>query len=571
MNKVYVSYYGDSISIVEGRYKHDKDKFYIKNFNAFSIEDIAQDFSKEKYALLRYALESVKLKSKHIVFCLNTRDVILKPQKLPKMDKKDLDGFMKLEMDEMMALESDEYVFSYEVSSEISERTEGEEASLNLIIGAIKKEEINTIVDIIHEFDLVLDRIDTLSTAYLRILKNLDYNDIMVTNISDNSTIINIYKKDTLFISDNIPIRITAKDMEMQLLNVVEESKGLMNYYSSRNFGKVTDTILILGKRYSNKLIYEAFSSAFSNYISQGLTEIMDISDMVSGDIDEDDINSIVELLGCMIEPKGKKDFENINFLPMDIIRKQMKAKQIKNVMKIAPVAILVISIPYLCLIFSNRLANKELENVNDEIRNIESAYYQIGNIEKMIQSKTDEIKVYDILIGKKVKWENLLDDIDKNTPSRVELTSLSTTYQGVETTNKTENSDNNKTNTNKSNNDEAKTSTNTKSNSNGSKNSNDLNEDKTVNVAQALNGNEESDSNTEADDKTPLYDKIPNVLNIEGNAKDSSYVGQFLYKLKGLYYFEDVKLHSIKSNEDGSNFTFNMTLYLKEGVLTNE
>lgn len=571
MNKVYVSYYGDSISIVEGRYKHDKDKFYIKNFNAFSIEDIAQDFSKEKYALLRYALENVKLKSKHIVFCLNTRDVILKPQKLPKMDKKDLDGFMKLEMDEMMALESDEYVFSYEVSSEISERTEGEEASLNLIIGAIKKEEINTIVDIIHEFDLVLDRIDTLSTAYLRILKNLDYNDIMVTNISDNSTIINIYKKDTLFISDNIPIRITAKDMEMQLLNVVEESKGLMNYYSSRNFGKVTDTILILGKRYSNKLIYEAFSSAFSNYISQGLTEIMDISDMVSGDIDEDDINSIVELLGCMIEPKGKKDFENINFLPMDIIRKQMKAKQIKNVMKIAPVAILVISIPYLCLIFSNRLANKELENVNDEIRNIESAYYQIGNIEKMIQSKTDEIKVYDMLIGKKVKWENLLDDIDKNTPSRVELTSLSTTYQGVETTNKTENSDNNKTNTNKSNNDEAKTSTNTKSNSNGSKNSNDLNEDKTVNVAQALNGNEESDSNTEADDKTPLYDKIPNVLNIEGNAKDSSYVGQFLYKLKGLYYFEDVKLHSIKSNEDGSNFTFNMTLYLKEGVLTNE
>ncbi|MCC0682386.1 hypothetical protein IC218_19280 [Clostridioides sp. ES-S-0005-03] len=570
MNKVYVSYYGDSISIVEGRYKHDKDKFYIKNFNVFSIEDIAQDFSKEKYALLRYALENVKLKSKHIVFCLNTRDVILKPQKLPKMDKKDLDGFMKLEMDEMMALESDEYVFSYEVSSEISDRSEGEEASLNLIIGAIKKEEVNAIVDIIHEFDLVLDRIDTLSTAYLRILKNLDYNDIMVTNISDNSTIINIYKKDTLFISDNIPIRITAKDMEMQLLNVVEESKGLMNYYSSRNFGKVTDTILILGKRYSNKLIYEAFSSAFSNYVSQGLTEIMDIADMVSGDIDEDDINSIVELLGCMIEPKDKKDFENINFLPIDILRKQMKAKQIKSVMKMAPVVILVISIPYLCLIFSNSLANKELENVNDEIRNIESAYYQIGNIEKMIQSKTEEIKVYDMLIGKKVKWENLLDDIDKNTPSRVELMSLSTTYQNLGTTNKTENSNNNKTTTNKSSSNETKS--NTKSSSDGDKASSDLNEDRTTNVSEALTGDSGTDSaDTDKDDKTPLYDKIPNVINIEGNAKDSSYVGQFLYKLKGLYYFEDVKLHSIKGNEENSNYTFNMTLYLKEGVLTNE
>lgn len=568
MNKVYVSYYGDSISIVEGRYKHDKDKFYIKNFNAFSIEDIAQDFSKEKYALLRYALENVKLKSRHVVFCLNTRDVILKPQKLPKMDKKDLDGFMKLEMDEMMALESDEYVFSYEVSSETSDSSTGEESSLNLIIGAIKKEEINAIVEIMHEFDLILDRIDTLSTAYLRILKNLDYSDIMVTNISDNSTIINIYKKDTLFISDNIPIRITAKDMEMQLLNVVEESKGLMNYYSSRNFGKVTDTILILGKRYSNKLIYEAFSSAFSNYVSQGLTEIMDISDMITGDIDEDDINSIVEILGSMIEPKGKKDFENINFLPMDILKKQMKAKQMKNILKIAPIVILVLAIPYLCLIFFNNLANKELENVNDEIRNIESAYYQIGNIEKMIQSKTEEIKVYDMLIGKKVKWENLLDDIDKNTPSRVELTNLSTTYQNLGTTNKTENSNNNKTTTNKS----SETKSNTKSNSDGDKTSSDLNEDKTTNVSEALTGDSETDSDdTEKDDKTPLYDKIPNVINIEGNAKDSSYVGQFLYKLKGLYYFEDVKLHSIKNNEEDSNYTFSMTLYLKEGVLTNE
>lgn len=40
MNKVYVLYYGDFIFIVEGRYKYDKDKFYVKNFNVFLIEDI---------------------------------------------------------------------------------------------------------------------------------------------------------------------------------------------------------------------------------------------------------------------------------------------------------------------------------------------------------------------------------------------------------------------------------------------------------------------------------------------------------------------------------------------------
>lgn len=66
-----------------------------------------------------------------------------------------------------------------------------------------------------YEFDLVLDRIDILLIVYLRMFKNLDYNDIMVINISDNSIIINIYKKDILFISDNIFIKIIVKDMDM--------------------------------------------------------------------------------------------------------------------------------------------------------------------------------------------------------------------------------------------------------------------------------------------------------------------------------------------------------------------
>ncbi len=103
----------------------------------FSIEDIAQDFSKEKYALLRYALENVKLKSRHVVLFKHKR-CNFKTPKLPNMDKKDLDGFMKLEMDEMMALESDEYVFSYEVSSEIPDNSDGDESSLNLIMELYK-------------------------------------------------------------------------------------------------------------------------------------------------------------------------------------------------------------------------------------------------------------------------------------------------------------------------------------------------------------------------------------------------------------------------------------------------
>lgn len=47
-----------------------------------------------------------------------------------------------------------------------------------------------------------------------------------------------------------------------------------------------------------------------------------------------------------------------------------------KNILKIVLIVILIFVIFYLCLIFLNNLVNKEFENVNGEIRNIEFVYY---------------------------------------------------------------------------------------------------------------------------------------------------------------------------------------------------
>lgn len=66
------------------------------------------------------------------------------------------------------------------------------------------------------------------------------------------------------------------------------------------------------------------------------------------------------------------------------------------------------------------------------------------------------------------------------------------------------------------------------------------------------------------------IYNQIPRIINIKGNAQRSSYVGKFLYNLKLLPYFKDIVLHSVEIDEDNT-YIFSMTLYLKEGAITNE
>lgn len=267
--KLYISYYEDYVSVVEGEYKPGKGKYHIKSADFFSMHDIDENYKDSKYGLLRYALGEISSKSKNVVLCLNTKDIMLKSWRVPKVGKKDL---------------------------------EQNKDSLDIVVGAIKKEEIEEIVDLFSEFDLDILRIDTLTTSYLRILRNIEYEDMMIANIGDSSTIINIYKEDSLFICDNIPIKISVEDMENELNNIAVEIKGLMDYYSSRNFGKNIETILILGNRYNNKLIYKEFNLIFPGEIARGITQITDIDDLVIGDIDTQDINLIVENLGCMID-----------------------------------------------------------------------------------------------------------------------------------------------------------------------------------------------------------------------------------------------------------------------------
>ena len=263
-------------------------------------------------------------KSKNVILCLNTREVILKSNKIPKIDKKDLEGLMNIEIDEMISLDRDSHVFSYEVTAK--DEVEGTKY-LEMILAAIPNNEVNKIIEVLGEFKLNVEIIDTLATSYLRILKIIEYRDIMIANIGDYGTVIDIYKDDKLFMHDNIPIKITGDDSVYQSSSIASEVNGLMNYYSSRNFGKSVDRIVTVGKYAYNKDLVNAFKMVFSSELVTGLENLFDIDESLKGNIDESEISLIVDALGCMLNGESKKVCHYMNLLPKNLKLKNEEKK----------------------------------------------------------------------------------------------------------------------------------------------------------------------------------------------------------------------------------------------------
>ncbi len=530
MSKLYISYYGNFVSIVEGEYNKKKQKYNIKNTYFLAqaeLEDI--DYS-DRYQVLKEALNRLEHKSEDVVLCLNTRDVIVKSNSIPQIAPKELSQMMDMEIDEIMSLERDDYVFSYEVSREFEESGTN---YLDLILAGIRKEEVEKIIDIFKEYKLNLNSIDTLPTSYLRILKQVDYEDMMIINLGEYGSIVDIYKQNSLFIHDNIPIKIDMEYGYSQSVSLADEAMGLMNYYSSRNFGKNIDYILLIGVYSNNIELINVFKERFKSDVVQGIEKFIDIDASFSNTKSLDLINRIsldiknliIDNLGSMLIGVEKSKYPSMNLLTKELRDKQNRIEKLKTLGFIVPVVATIGLIPYLFLMGMDTLKQKELKIIQSKIDEIILEYKEIEDIESEIAKIKEEIGIYDMLASKQPTWGNILADIDKKIPYKVDLKNLSLSYD----------------------------------------------------ASLALSGESKSkepdnQSNTDNEQtEQPIYEQIPNVLKIDAVAATPTYAGQFAYNLKGLGYFKKVDLLNVHEIEQDSKkvYSFVITAVLKEGVVT--
>ena len=533
--KLYIAYYESYVTIIEGIYNRNKDKFNIKNCTFLSNDDVEVD-PNDKYSLLKEALKINKSKTKDVVLCLNTKDVIIKSTDIGKVSPKDLDGIMNNEMDEIMSLDYDQYTFSYEVTRE---GLKDDRENLNLIVAAIVNEELEVILDIFKDFKLNLERIDTMSTAYNRLLKKIEYDNMMMLNVGRYGSIVNIFKEDTLFIHDNIPVKINEQSNYYVYSSLVEEIKGLMNYYSSRNYGNTVDTIVIVGESSDNEQVKNTFIDNFSSNIINGVENLFDIENDIIGDLNRYEISKVCDILGSMSIYEDKKSYSSMNLLPLKIKNKQKSRSAIKKYVAMLPIAVGIICAPYIIFGAINMKLQNDINEKQAQLDEIMIDYQEVQDIKEKINIAKQEVDIYKMLKNKEAKWGDILDAINKSIPYRADLTDINVYYDEQLVEGEEENNENQQVEGNN----------NQSTNSNGEDNISETNEEN-------------------SEEETPIYDQVPNTIVLEGEAINSYQVGQFVYNLNETSYFESVNLKSTTEDKEKGVQKFNIVLVLKEGVV---
>lgn len=278
-----------------------------------------------------------------------------------EVSEEDLEEHIQRNFKEYISLVEGDYIMNY-ISSKISDEKQ------KVIIGAIDKSVLEKV-----ESNLKV-KINGFIPSISKDLIYSSHQDVWVLKINEETTRISIFKSSKLLLSSLIPFG--NKNMDIELFK--EEIEGYENYYTSLNFGKSVETIIIEGKEES---IFEYFSS-------KGMTILEDA-------ISWEDVIK-------------KGEFINFKTAKMIKFEKEMlkERAQMKKIMILA----VIIFLPLMFFSIDNSMKTNTLNQVDQIYTEVEDLKLQNEKVEKKLEylkSKSNRID------SKKVKISYLFEKID--------------------------------------------------------------------------------------------------------------------------------------------------------------
>lgn len=247
---LFIDFRGESARIVQGRPMDDNLAFTVDGFGSVVLPGhmgfradgrvLAQNAAILKDFLSKHSMKAVK-----VVAGLGQSGVITRIVRVPKMTTKDLDGMMKLNINDHLPVSPEEYAFDYKVLDEVEE--EGGLRSLELMVAAVNRGQAEQCASLLEEAGLNPVVFDILPSMLHRLVAHMPFRDNLVVDSGADGTRLAIFKGKTLFMYADVPF-VPAPPGEGDFSVLAGELRGYLDYFSSRNFGKTVDGITILGE-----------------------------------------------------------------------------------------------------------------------------------------------------------------------------------------------------------------------------------------------------------------------------------------------------------------------------------
>lgn len=210
--------------------------FMAPNMNEEQIEACATE--------LKGFLTRKKMRAQKAIAGLGINGIISRNVRVPNLKPKDLQNMMQLNISEYLPVNPEDYAFDYKVLQLIEE--EGSEY-LELMVAAISHRQVEQCTQLLEKAGLKPMVIDILPNMTYRLFEHISYQDMLVVDGGMDGTHISIFKGSNLFMYADIPFKMNPLAVN-DYYALAAEMRGYLDYFSSRNFGKQVDNIIILGE-----------------------------------------------------------------------------------------------------------------------------------------------------------------------------------------------------------------------------------------------------------------------------------------------------------------------------------
>lgn len=256
-----ISVQNDTFRFVECKYNPRNKKIYV--YKAFQV-DVLQEFRGNKEAvigLVRRALKENDISNKRYRLCISQRDIITRVIKLPRMDLRDLESFMKYNIQQYFPINANDYCFDYKIQ-DVNEKDE--KTYYNLFLVAMPKAVLEYYAGVFLKCGLKPKLISIYSDVICNFFANFSGKDVAVMEMSYNYTEFVMLENKNIFINSSMDFSIpkpkenvnqeeylanlSQEDLGEDLISVFEDLENYINFFASRHHGKTIDEIYFFGE-----------------------------------------------------------------------------------------------------------------------------------------------------------------------------------------------------------------------------------------------------------------------------------------------------------------------------------
>ncbi|MEW9096319.1 MAG: hypothetical protein AB2417_14670 [Clostridiaceae bacterium] len=399
----------DSIDIVLMEYKFNKtiiDQYktlIIKNEDNFSYKDQATINDSKDF------IEKAKINRKKAIAILALDGVITRLVEAPYLNKKELQSFIKNNINEYFTVNMQDYYYDYRVVEISKDKVK----KLSVLLAVIPKNKLDDINEYLHSLEVNVEKITIYPECLANLVNKKEENSIAIVDFVKDVNNITILKGNKLFLHSNSHFH---SKLEENYDEVLDSIGYFLNFYSTRHFGNRVDKIYVLGSLFENNNFIEELKNQIDIPMEFGVSSLWKKASAK----EEGNLELFPDVFGC--------NFRGIDFKKALKLSKDKEEADNNKIYIVLSSILLTITIGWVVLLsylLNMKIASYNTEGLGGRIKSLEDVKREYVSLkeQKALYEKNKEY--IEKINSDGVNHIYYLNELTKGLPSNIVVNNI--------------------------------------------------------------------------------------------------------------------------------------------------